>query len=126
MTPEEKARLSARMKGSQNPWWGKQTKHGPRTHWVSYHGVKLRSSYELRFAKALDAHGLKWEYEPRRFDLGLWTFLPDFFLPETGAYWEVKGWFDPKSQKKVQLFRERYPEIPLVIADNEVITMMEV
>lgn len=125
MSPEEKARLSARWTGRGNPAWGTHKLHGPRTHWVTYGGIKLRSSYELRVARAFDKHGIKWQYEPTRFDLGVCTFLPDFYLPEENAYWEVKGWFNEQSKRRVQLFREQHPELPLVVATDHVITMLE-
>src|SRR3990167_1772343 len=95
---------------------------GPRP---EYNGVRFRSSYEVRFAKALDARGIGWQYEPKRFVLGSCSYLPDFFVPETGAFWEIKGWHNASSQMKARLFRELYPEHPLIIATHDVITMME-
>jgi len=125
MSPEVKAivgrKISATMKargtcrGSNNPCFGKTPKHGPRTHWVEHRGVKMRSSWERRFAEAMDRRGIEWEYEPRRFDLGEVTYLPDFYVAEFGAYVEIKGWLDPQSQRRIKLFRDQYPEIPLIV-----------
>lgn len=114
-----------RRSGPGHQWWGKTPMHGPRTHWHWHNGVALRSKYEVRFAKAMDARRIAWEYEPCRFDLGTCTYLPDFYIPSTGAFWEIKGWLDPKSAKKIRLFRERYPEYPLIVATNDVLTLME-
>jgi len=134
-SPEEKAEHSRKVsetmrrrgstRGRNNPHFGKQTPHGPRTHWVTHRGVKMRSSWELRFAAALDRRGIEWSYEPRRFDLGEMTYLPDFYVPQFGAYVEIKGWFDPKSQQRIGLFREKHPEIPLIVVNGQVLRQFE-
>lgn len=91
-----------------------------------YSGIYFRSSYEVRLAKAFDRRGIKWMYEPKRFDLGSCSYLPDFYLPKNKVYWEVKGYFSPESQRKVALFRELHPDKPIIVAANRVIKMMEV
>jgi len=96
--------------------------HGPKP---EYKGIRFRSSYEVRVAKALDAYGIAWEYEPKRFNLGTCSYLPDFYLPGLGVYWEVKGYFGRESQKKIELFRSMHPETPLVVATESIIAMME-
>jgi hypothetical protein len=96
--------------------------HGPKP---LYRGVEFRSSYEVRFARTLDVRGVAWQYEPRRFDLGSCSYLPDFYLPEFGAYVEVKGYFSPESQTKVALFRASHPEYPLVVVMRQLIERLE-
>lgn len=91
----------------------------------NYKGHNLRSSYELRLARAFDARGIRWEYEPQRFDLGGSSYIPDFYLPDLKVYWEAKGFFWPKSIEKVRQFRLLYPDKPLVVANDAVIKMME-
>jgi len=90
-----------------------------------YAGIKFRSSYEVRLAKAFDAHGIRWLYEPKRFNLGSCSYLPDFYLPKLKSYWEAKGYFAPESQAKVGLFRTLHPDKPLIVATKRVIEMME-
>jgi extradiol dioxygenase family protein len=107
--------------GPANHRWGKPPSHGQR---IEYRGIVFRSSYEVRFAKALDRDGIPWEYEPKVFDLGSCTYRPDFYLPTTGAYWEVKGWLGPDSQRKTRLFRECHPEIPLIVATKPILELM--
>lgn len=110
------------MRGSANHQWGKPPAHGKR---IEHNGHVFRSSYEVRCADALDRKGIKWEYEPRRFDLGDCTYLPDFYLPEQDVYWEVKGWLGPNSQRKINRFREVHPDIPLVVVTNAVLNLLE-
>jgi len=71
--------------------------------------------WEVRVAKALDALGIRWEFEPRRFDLGPQTYTPDLYLPDGPCYLEVKGYYGPKSQKTISLFRECYPNTRLLL-----------
>jgi G:T-mismatch repair DNA endonuclease (very short patch repair protein) len=90
-----------------------------------YKGHNFRSSYELRLAQAFDARGIRWEYEPTRFDLGDSSYIPDFYLPDLKVYWEAKGYFWPKSIEKVRRFRLLNPDKPLIVANDAVIKMME-
>jgi len=120
-------KLSASIKriakhGKDHHRWAKSPVHPKR---LLYNGQSFRSSYEVRFAKALDARRIAWKYEPRRFNLGAFTYTPDFYLPRDKAYWEIKGWYDPQSKRKVELFREQNPGIPLVLANKSILEMME-
>jgi hypothetical protein len=123
-TPAERAARSARFRGSKNPSFGRTSLHGPRTHWVNYNGTKLRSSYEVALAKGFDAFGIRWLYEPTRFNLGECTYLPDFYLPDLGVYWEAKGWLCPESKRRIELFRKQHPDKPLVVATDTVIDQL--
>ena len=78
-----------------------------------YNKIWMRSSYELSYAKYLDKHQIVWEYEPKAFDLGNITYRPDFYLPEIDEYIEIKGWFTEPAKRKIQLFRDSYPDIKL-------------
>jgi hypothetical protein len=90
-----------------------------------YQGIWMRSSFEMRVAAAFDALGIRWLYEPKRFDLGDTTYLPDFYLPDDDAYWEVKGWLSPVSLHKITRFRELNPEIPLVVIKRCEVELLE-
>ena len=64
--------------------------------WWIYNGNRgrhlMRSRWELAIANALDEREVVWEYEPEPFKLanGL-RYTPDFYLPKTNEYIEVKG-----------------------------------
>jgi hypothetical protein len=76
---------------------------------------------EEAFARILDYYQIRWEYEPRTFDLE-WdedgnvtvAFSPDFYLPEQDLYVELTT-LRPKlmRQKNAKLRRmaELYPEV---------------
>lgn len=63
-----------------------------------YRGYRFRSRLEARWAVCFDRLGLTWEYEPQGYEVGFdgeeWTkhrYLPDFWLPQTETWAEVKG-----------------------------------
>jgi hypothetical protein len=107
--------------------------------------VWMRSGSELQRAEELDAAGLVWFYEARRFNVQMdrpTTYTPDFWVvpgvgrqdipqdalgflfaqPESAVLVEdVKGWWKPthKTYPKVQAFQEQYPSIQFQIVLRE-------
>ena len=72
---------------------------------VSGKRVTLRSSYEVIFAKYLLKHRIRFEYEPRRIQLAPDTiYIPDFYLPDTDTWVEVKGYASPNWLRKRAMF----------------------
>lgn len=66
--------------------------------------IRMRSAWEVVFADEMDRHGVRWAYEPKRFDLGWTTYKPDFYLPDHDLYIEVKGWLKESSARKISDF----------------------
>lgn len=114
--PEMRALMASHVKG-------KPARH--LKHPVSYNGIRMKSTYEVRVARALDALGVPWEYEPKRFNCGAFTYAPDFYLPDDGAFWEVKGWYGPNSRRAVEAFRHQYADVPLVLMGLSAVQMLE-
>lgn len=90
---------------------------GPRRVYTSKHGlvIKMRSWWEVRFAKWLDKIGVIWQYEPRSFFVGDegwggYTYTPDFYIPRQHLYVEIKGWLTPQADWKMERFRQCYPK----------------
>jgi hypothetical protein len=66
-----------------------------------YNNYRFRSRLEARHAVFFDALSIKYEYELEGFDLeGKW-YLPDFWLPQQGCWFEVKGQF-PLTQEEYE------------------------
>lgn len=86
---------------------------------IRYCGRRYRSRWEVRLAKLLRRAGIRFHYEEKTFDLGDTTYTPDFFLPSYHLYLEVKGWLTSEAERKVALFRSRYPEERLVVIPSE-------
>lgn len=57
-----------------------------------YKTIEFRSGLEARYAKLFDIFGIAWIYEPEGYHLsnGMY-YLPDFYLPESHQFFEVKG-----------------------------------
>lgn len=56
-----------------------------------YNGYKFRSRLEAKWAVYFDALRIKYEYEPEGYVFNDGTcYLPDFYLPQMEAYFEVK------------------------------------
>lgn len=58
-----------------------------------YAGCRFRSRLEARWAVFFDALGIKWEFEPQGHFVGPYRipYLPDFWLPDSECWVEVKG-----------------------------------
>jgi hypothetical protein len=73
---------------------------------TNYKGYKFRSRLEARWAVFFDTAEIKWEYEPEGFEMSNGQrYLPDFYLPEEQAYFEIKGVMpDETYMEKLKLF----------------------
>lgn len=80
---------------------------------------------EKEFAKILNMHHIKWEYEPSEFPLEwdpegnvIMAFRPDFYLTEHNTYVELttmKRKYTTEKNKKVRLLKKLYPNIKIKI-----------
>lgn len=76
-------------------------------------GVFFRSSWEANYARILNHLGVRWQYEPETFEVGeAETYTPDFKLAD-GTFVEIKGWWTEASKRKIELFRDKFPDIKL-------------
>ncbi len=57
---------------------------------TQYKGFRFRSRLEARYAVWLDALRVDWRYEQEGYDLNGEWYLPDFWLPMTQCFLEVK------------------------------------
>ncbi len=112
LSKEARLKISKARTGKGNGMYGKPTPHGK---WIKYKTTWMRSSWETRYAKWLDENDIEWEYEPKRFNLGEYTYCPDFYLPKTNRYIEIKGYWKPKAIEKFGLFKKIYPKIRIKV-----------
>lgn len=57
---------------------------------TEYNGFRFRSRLEARWAVFMDAMRVPYQYEPEAFVLDGLFYLPDFWLPQTNSYLEIK------------------------------------
>lgn len=72
-----------------------------------YAGCHFRSRLEARWAVFFDALSIEWQYEPQGFNVGSthagWvSYLPDFYLPTTQTWVEVKGDLTDVDWRKIE------------------------
>ena len=58
---------------------------------TEYKGCLFRSRLEARWAVFLDALGVEWKYEFEGYEVDGHRYLPDFWLPASHTWVEVKG-----------------------------------
>ena len=77
--------------------------------------VKMRSSWEVKYALHLDAQRIEWIYEPRGFRTDYGVYFPDFYWVKQDEWQEVKGYMTEIARKKMMSFRHHYPDETLVL-----------
>lgn len=96
----------------------------PRSIRTVYNGTEFRSKLEADYARTFDTIGVTWRYEHRAHYFGDVFYLPDFWLPRSQQWVEVKGVFEPDDCRKIQAVLahakmrrftgEWCPDIPIV------------
>lgn len=77
-----------------------------------YRGTLFRSKWEVYTAKLLLYTDTNYLYEPQKFHLlPNLSYIPDFFLPQLGAFLEVKGRLTDRDRLKIKIFRKHYPTL---------------
>lgn len=83
-----------------------------------YAGYRFRSRLEARWAVFFDTLGEPWEYEKEGFELPSGRYLPDFWLPGLGCWFEVKG--ELPNAQEMTFGRELSFDSPVVFAYGNV------
>ena len=73
-------------------------------------GIYVRSTWEANFARILNHLGIEWQYEPETFvvlvDGRELSYTPDFYLPASDHWVEVKGRWIGSAREKYDAFAE--------------------
>lgn len=71
---------------------------------INYKGVDLHGKWEYNYCMWLDAHNISWVRPSETFEYifeeKVRRYKPDFFLPETNEYIEIKGYKTEKDAAK--------------------------
>jgi predicted nuclease of restriction endonuclease-like RecB superfamily len=105
-------------KGNKCHFFGKSSPHGKH---INYSNIWMKSGWEEAFAKWCDRNNIGWVYEPKTFDLGDTTYTPDFYLPGTYKYIEIKGFWRTDAKKKFKLFKKQYPNILIIVLNSKLL-----
>lgn len=75
---------------------------------IDYNGVDLHGTWELKYAQYLDANGIKWKRNTDSFQYEfngkIRKYTPDFYLPDSDVYVEIKGYKTEKDDAKWKHF----------------------
>lgn len=89
----------------------------------------FRSSWEANVARWLNYQNIQWEFEPKTFYFnkykrGARSYTPDFYLPKTKEWIEVKGYLNTEGKTKLKRFKENYPNqfknLYTICSDNSI------
>lgn len=91
-----------------------------------YGGRRFRSRLEARWAVFFDTLGVPYVYEPEGYDFGTHKYLPDFWLPDSEQFVEVKGVMSSVDREKIELLVTNsgkdvvvgLPNMQFIIAEN--------
>lgn len=122
--------LVGRFVGAKNPMFGRSPtvkRNGHRGGYMESPAqgrVWMRSSWEIEYAGYLSRHGIDWRYEPESFDFGFGlTYRPDFYLPATDEWVEVKGYMTPDDHLKHAALKNVYGIEVKVIGKTEMVAL---
>lgn len=73
------------------------------------------SRWEANFARILNLRGMLWKFQPKRFQLETQKYTPDFYLPESDEYIEIKNFLSDYSKRRDDEFRRCFPKIKLTL-----------
>lgn len=75
---------------------------------IDYNGTDLHCSWELRYAVYLDSLNISWvrckERFPYKYEDVVHYYTPNFYLPQTNEYIEIKGYSTEKDYAKWEQF----------------------
>src|SRR3989338_10902783 len=81
--------------------------------------IYFYSRWEANYARILNYLGIKWEYEPKTFNLEVQNYTPDFYLPNENKYIEIKNFLWKYSIIRDEKFRTLYPDVILELLLKE-------
>jgi len=95
---------------------GKRSSHSQGKH---YHcmspnqgRIRVRSSWERDYADYLYSNNINFYYEHKQFPLSNGKiYVPDFYLPSTDEFIEIKGFLSEDQAEKYKLFANEYPHL---------------
>ena len=91
---------------------------GGRMGW-EVNGLRVRSGLEVLVVLGLMSKGVVFQYEPEIFKLGNGLrYKPDFYIPATDRWIEVKGRMQPKDEIKIAMLRSSGKKLEVVMQQD--------
>lgn len=121
-------------RGERHPNFGKnKITNCSNTHWYFYKNMHFQGSYEFKFGLWLENKGInflchegvnvfKYVAENER----ITCYHPDFYLPDSDEYVEIKGYFSGEAKKKLEIIKNTYPELNLKVYTVDILEKLSV
>ena len=77
--------------------------------------IYFYSRWEANIARLFNYLGIRWQHQPKIFNLVSQNYTPDFYLPDDDIYIEVKNFLWKYSKIRDRKFRKLYPDIKLTL-----------
>ena len=104
----------------QNIENGKSNIHGYYSGYYEDIHHYVRSGWEHNIARILQYNKLNYDYEPQIFTLSTGQlYMPDFYVYADNTYYEIKGEWKNNALEKLQLFKQEYPNINIIIIEKD-------
>lgn len=81
--------------------------------------IYFYSRWEANIARLYNYLGTAWVYAPSSFDIGGQMYTPDFYLPVSDTYLEIKNFWGEYSRIRDMKFRRIYPNLRLNVILKE-------
>lgn len=103
------------------PTADKATRHGYCFYFNDKDGtpVACRSSYEVLYANHLNRYNIPFEFEKEWLTTSCRrSYLPDFYLTDSGLYIEIKGYDQPRQKETREILAEEGYEIDVLYKED--------
>lgn len=87
--------------------------------------IYFYSRWEANIARLFTYQGMRWEYSPVSFDIGGQMYTPDFYLPDSDTFIEVKNFWGEYSRNRDTKFRKTHPTVILKVLLKEEYLQLE-
>ena len=77
------------------------------------------SRWEANFARVMNFLNIAWIHQPKSFQLRSQKYTPDFYLPATDTYIEIKNFLSDYARNRDMQFRLLYPHVTLILILKE-------
>lgn len=77
--------------------------------------IYFYSRWEANFARLMHFLHIAWIHQPKTFQFTSQKYTPDFYLPETDTYIEIKNFLSDYAKNRDGQFRELYPRLTLIL-----------
>ena len=72
------------------------------------HVVPFKSKYEKKVGEVLAENKILFMYEPYAINITSYVYVPDFFIPQSATFLEVKGLWEGNAYQKFKGFHKQF------------------